>query len=277
MIISKFDGGLGNQMFQFAFTHLLSKKFSSSILFDLDAYKKQKSRDFELDYVFNLTIKSSPKILNKCAKKEIFGIFKYSKEAEYYKYSNIYDESDGNQYIEGFWQNQKYYDNHFEELIDLFTFKNVMNDVNANLSNNIKKENSVSLHVRRGDYIHNENAKKFHGECNLNYYKEAVDYISSKCNDLVFYLFSDDPIWVEENFSFINNKHIISHNSGKNSYEDMRLMSMCKHNIIANSSFSWWGAFLNSEREKIVIAPKMWTNFNNTKEYEIVPKNWIIL
>ena len=129
--------------------------------------------------------------------------------------------------------------------------------------------NSCSLHIRRGDYISNSKSHAIHGTCNLKYYKEAIKIIKEKYQNPTFFIFSDDPTWTKDNL-VLNNAIYINHNCLP--HEDIYLMSLCKNNITANSSFSWWGAWLNRNDSKTIIAPKQWFV---TKENEIACENWI--
>lgn len=147
--------------------------------------------------------------------------------------------------------------------------------------NKINETESISLHVRRGDYVSNLKASSEHGVCSIDYYKKAIEHIKSKIKDkknICFFLFSDDPIWVKDNMTFINDEIVvIDFNNEEKSHEDMRLMSACKHNIIANSSFSWWGAWLNNNQEKIVVAPEKWFKVDNYDTRDLYPANFIKL
>ncbi|MDD2505652.1 MAG: alpha-1,2-fucosyltransferase, partial [Bacilli bacterium] len=133
---------------------------------------------------------------------------------------------------------------------------------------------SDSLHVRRGDYVLNSTTNKVHGTCGINYYNKAIDIVTKENPEAVFFVFSDDCDWARNNLKINHEKYFIDFNGKENCHEDIRLMSLCKHNIIANSSFSWWGAWLNNNKNKIVVAPKKWFNVKiNTKD--LVPENWI--
>lgn len=152
--------------------------------------------------------------------------------------------------------------------------------INLQILKEIKTNNqSVSLHIRRGNYVNVESVNKVHGTTKLNYYYEAIKAIAKICEQPVFYIFSDDINWAKENLK-LSYKHVyIDHNSAKKDYEDLRLMSACKHNILANSTFSWWGAWLNVNKEKIIIAPREWfADPEKNKESEsIIPKTWVRL
>ena len=133
------------------------------------------------------------------------------------------------------------------------------------------KQSPISIHVRRDDYLSSKYVSGFGGICTIEYYNKAVERIKEEVIDPVFYIFSDDINWCRENLK-LEQGVFIDWNTGKESWQDMFLMSQCKHNIIANSSFSWWGAWLNSNSEKIVIAPRIW--WNGLKD-DVVPDSWI--
>ena len=178
-------------------------------------------------------------------------------------------------YFSGYWQTEKYF-LPIEDKIRLafkFDLKKV-NDRTNSLLLEMKPQNAVSIHIRRGDYEYDLNAKEvLGGICDMEFYKKSIHYICEKNKDPFFYIFSDDCEWVMEHFSFLLNSSIVDWNKKADSWQDMMLMSQCKHNIIANSSFSWWGAWLNSNPQKIVIAPSKW--FNNFDALDIVPESWI--
>lgn len=135
----------------------------------------------------------------------------------------------------------------------------------------IQSVNSVSIHFRRGDYIGN----RIHETDKTEYYKEALNIIQSKVENPVYFVFSDDINWIRENFKTSFETHYIDFNDSESNYEDLKLMSSCKHNIIANSSFSWWGAWLNSNPDKIVISPKKWFNDDMLNYEDVIPQSWI--
>ena len=140
----------------------------------------------------------------------------------------------------------------------------------------IQKSKSISLHIRRGDYVSNKTYNQNHGIIDLSYYEKAVDYISKKIgNDIKVFAFSDDPDWVYKNLNLQFQIKFIDNNSSENSYEDLRLMLNCDHNIIANSSFSWWGAWLNLNPNKIVISPQKWYGNKQIQNPDIVPSTWL--
>ena len=178
-------------------------------------------------------------------------------------------------YVRGFWQSELYFKS-IEELIRKdFTFASEPTGSNKELAKAIATQQAVSLHIRRGDYVNIQSTNEYHGTCSIEYYQKAIEYILSNLSDPVFYIFSDDLPWVKANLD-VSAPHIFAEgNDATTNFEDLRLMSLCKHHIIANSSFSWWGAWLNPSKTKIVIAPKRWMNDPEFDSKDLIPKNWI--
>ncbi len=178
-----------------------------------------------------------------------------------------------NSYIEASLFSFKYFEEIEEEIKKEITFKEALSGENLELLNDIrKKENSVSIQIRRTDYI---NVYPDFDVCNLDYYYRSVDYISSKMNNPYFYIFSDDTDWVRENFNINHPYKIVDINDGINAHKDLFLMSNCKHNIIPNSSFGWWGAWLNENPEKLVLCPMKYLKSNLLESDSVFPKNWV--
>lgn len=179
-------------------------------------------------------------------------------------------------YLAGYWQSEQYFREAAPVIHADFTFKLLPANRNAELAEQIGQVNAVSLHVRRGDYVNNPKTNVVHGVCSLDYYRDAVRHVSSRVANPCFFIFSDDMAWVKEHLKMDLPCQYVDHNCGAESYNDMRLMSLCRHHIIANSSFSWWGAWLNRNPDKIVVAPKKW--FANDKNIsDLFPAGWVIL
>jgi hypothetical protein len=282
VIIINLKGGLGNQMFQYAFGRAISNRFGLELKLDGNYYfsennkKSELQREYLLDK-FNIaanlaSIKEArrvnpiwKKILRKI-KCKVFGpsnAFIYSERE--------YNEKD-NRYYVGFWQNEKYFKDISGTIRNDFALKEKMSDVSASYLDKITGDSaSVSIHVRRTDILDPKNL--YGGICDMDYYKNAIALIKKKAAAPTFFVFSDDIEWCKKNLKFSDPVHFVS-NSETKDYEELILMSKCKHNIIANSSFSWWGAWLNENHDKIVIAPKKWLNIPE-KEYEdVLPENW---
>ena len=191
------------------------------------------------------------------------------------KNTNCYDKKifnlSGDVFLDGYWQTEKYFCNISDIIRKDFSFKESFLCAKREVLDDIKNTNSVFVHFRRGDYVSDQRTNKFHGVCDMEYYKKSIEYFLRLGNNFKFFIFSDDIDWVKENFK-IDNCFFVS-NKKLRDFEELFLMSKCKHAIIANSSFSWWGAWLNDGKDKIVIAPKKW---NNSDCYnEIVPDRWI--
>ncbi|MBS1565210.1 MAG: alpha-1,2-fucosyltransferase, partial [Bacteroidetes bacterium] len=138
----------------------------------------------------------------------------------------------------------------------------------------VEKTNAVSLHIRRGDYVTVAHTNQLHGTCSIDYYQRAAELIADVSPDPVFYIFSDDIAWVRENLQLPFPIVFVEGNDEAHAYEDMRLMSRCRHHILANSSFSWWGAWLNGRPDKIVVAPQKWMNNDSIVPKDLIPVSW---
>lgn len=183
-----------------------------------------------------------------------------------------------NCYLSGYWQSERYFSNEYANLIrNQFTFKTPLSGINSEIADKIASCNSVSLHIRRGDYVSNSATNDRHGTCPVTYYENAMSYIEKNVDSPTYFVFSDDINWVKQSLKFQNPYYFVSHNVGLESYNDMRLMSFCKHNIIANSSFSWWGAWLNTNTGRQVIAPNVWMKGMSIDIDSRIPSAWIKL
>lgn len=284
MIITQLTGGLGNQMFQYAFGYCLAKKNDTKLKYVFDNFNHVTSRQLELE-VFQITGKQAIAedikriYLDKIKISKIISIFTkkqkyiFQEKKQFFQSTNLTIPNDS--YVTGYWQSEKYFLDFSDQIKKEFTFKNLLSKKNREILETINQNNSVGVHIRRGDYISNKKTYGYHGVCGLDYYQSAIEKITNKISSPVFYFFSDDPAWVKENFKTIKNSYYIDWNTGINSYCDMQLMSLCKHNIIANSSFSWWGAWLNNNKSKIVITPKKWFAKNNANTKDLIPETWL--
>jgi len=295
MICVLLNGGLGNQMFQYAFGRALSNKLHTELFFDTSSLLNNNSeitiRSLELG-IFDLRIQIACDKEIKQLKPLLYRIFNFIyyklgfKGIQTSKYfiekKNSYNESinkiSRDCYLNGYWQSYRYFQNVDSIIRQEFKFPLISENGNNETITKIQKCNSISLHIRRTDYVNNKN-HDIHGTCSIEYYKRAAEYIAKRVSDPVFFIFSDDIDWARTNLNLNYPCEFISGNIGDKSYIDMQLMSLCKHNIIANSSFSWWGAWLNSNPNKIVIAPKRWFKDENLNKqtFDLIPKVWIRL
>jgi hypothetical protein len=285
-------------MFQYALGRHLAQRNSSLLKLDISSYELDKSRRYGL-FCFNILehfasveeinlIKGNnarfSRFSSKIRQKFSFinppksdSLWKINCKESRLSFDPAVLKLKGNIYLEGYWQSDKYFSDIRDILLNEFYVKDKINVVKKELEEKICNTNSVSLHLRRGDYVSNHITNLYHGLCSLDYYKKAVDQIVQKISNVHFYIFSDEPVWVKENFKLDYPVTIIDNNSVSSDYEDLRLMSLCHHNIIANSSFSWWGAWLNKNPGKIVYAPQKWFNDRSLDTQDLIPESWIKL
>ncbi|MFY9241427.1 MAG: alpha-1,2-fucosyltransferase [Polaribacter sp.] len=267
MIIVRIVGGLGNQMFQYAYAKSLQQK-GYKVRIDISKFKNYKLHGgYHLDK-YNIDIETSSSFSNLITR---LGFRRSAKEK-----SLLFDEKflklPEKEYVKGYFQTEKYFKEIKNIIYNQFQIKNTLSESTISYKKEIEKyKNACSIHVRRGDFISDKKANKVHGTCTLDYYEKAIEFLNSQFKEVHFFIFSDDILWAKknlkiENVTFINHKTI--------PHEDLLLMSLCRFNITANSSFSWWGAWLNKHKSKVVIAPKQWFV---DKENEVACNNWIQL
>jgi len=285
MIISKINGGLGNQMLQYAAGYCLAKDLNSLHKLDLSYYSSiptnHTKRKFELSF-FNIsspsatefeTLKLSGKRYSPLWLLNTINYVFFSKYWIDYPIQKYFGMKD--LYLNGYFFSEKFFVDYREQILKEFTLKSkYRTEEYIRIENKIKNDsNSVSMHIRRGDFITNKFAAKHHGILGQDYYKRAINTISKSQKSI--YVFSDDIDWVKNNFTFLpKNSYFVSKHKF-NSAQEMTLMSLCKDNITANSSFSWWGAWLNKNNEKVVIAPRKYYQDILTRAKDVVPKTWI--
>lgn len=301
MIIVRFSGGLGNQIYQYAFLKSLQLRYPNvEIKMDLSFYKQNYIHNgFELEKVFGISkngivkagngellkvkceipfeaIERFPKCLVKpvawlnARSRKIFtkmGLRNEIKE-EIQKETGDFEKQSPSEllkqigginlkrhwYIDGYWQNELFFEEVLPGILDELHFPEFKDNKNIELENQIKGRSVASIHIRRGDYVNSR-----YDVLTLDYYKRAIQYIENKEEILIYYIFTDDMQYAEQMFSFLKNKYIVHHNKGKNSWCDMKLMSLCKYNILANSSFSNWAGYFNKNSDKIVVYPSQYT------------------
>lgn len=288
MVTVLLSGGLGNQMFQYAAGRALADRLQTTLAVDtyaLDKKTESTSRYYDLG-VFNLEVKKVSSFRNKLfikARPFVLNNRRFFRRQGYFtdirtmKYEPDFEMLKGDVRMSGYFQNEQYFRNAETLIRQDFTFRFPLDGKNLELADHMVCIESVAVHIRRGDYISDKNASGVFAICDKEYYEKAIDYIASKTKEPVFYVFSEDIDWVKENISFgAYPVSYIDWNRGCRSYVDMQLMSLCAHNIIANSSFSWWAAWLNTNSEKIVVAPSQW--FRNRKSNDLLdqfyPQGW---
>lgn len=254
MVSCSLQGGIGNQMFQIAAAHALALRHNDISGFDLNKCHTPLQGKPSNTYKENI-LKSIKNINNYN--------FKYLYVEPKFSYQEIPYVND--LLIQGFYQSEQYFIDYKNEIIKLFSDELNNEFIDEFLSNYYKPITSV--HIRRGDYLNNQN---FHKLCSVEYYKNAMDIIG----DSTYIFISDDINWVKEHFKGDN----IIYSPFKYEIDDLTLMTKCDNNIIANSSFSWWGAYLNKSNNKKIIAPKEWFGPNGPKDtHDIIPNDWITI
>lgn len=290
MIVTKLIGGLGNQMFQYAAGRRTAIANKTGLKLDITGYDHQVGitpRVYMLD-MFHIRARIATRQDIELFKANSKGIVQRNwyrvKRALYRRhyfrqkslaFSHEFLTIPDNSYLDGYWGSEKYFLDIGDIIHKDFMLKNKPNKANSELIQRIKSCNSISLHVRRRDYVLDKKTHAFHGVCGLGYYKKAISLTTKRVMNPIFFIFSDDPDWCMANLRFNYQTTYVTHNLGKHDYEEMRLMSACKHNIIANSSFSWWGAWLNNNPDKIVVAPKKWFNTATINTQDLIPNSWI--
>lgn len=292
MTIIKLNGGLGNQMFQYATARAICDR--APVLLDLFFFTKYKSQDdytprsFELGVFENLQAKP----LSSFFEKVLYSEEKFFKVLKFFIYSRMQKivqrdmeymgslrRNKGHVYLNGYFQSERYFSKIRNQLLQEFCFP-VLDTENLSRQYFIQSvSTSVSIHVRRGDYLKPHN-NKVHGILPLRYYTKAISNIEQQVENPYYFIFSDDPNWCEKNFNFLSGKFtIITNNDSSTAWKDMCLMTKCNHHIIANSSFSWWGAWLSTFDKKIVVAPQKWYAGEERNKYSeyIIPQSWIRL
>jgi hypothetical protein len=287
MFITAIKGGLGNQLFQYAFGYYLKETLKME--WQLDqlplTFEGQTERPFLLDQIDHELIYSSAKYHHLCTTykdgivlKGIKSIQRKLKRIVYvgeseFNLKQIQSDKTAIYYLDGYWQNTLYANlakQKINILLDRYT------DQQNKWLDIVSKKNTVALHIRRGDYASNADTNKVHGVLSFQYYQKAIQALQAQFEDLKFIVFSDEVDWVKQHFDFGS---AFQYYSGDvlNPITDLCLMKACQHQITANSSFSWWAAFLNTSANKQIIVPEKWTNTSDTKNLQLYEPSWKII
>jgi hypothetical protein len=292
MIISGIIGGLGNQMFQYAAGRRLARERGVELKLDLAGFEKYPLRKYELHH-FNIQAPTAsaeevaaltgrnwgmPRRAFEKARRMLLRR-RHSRICEAYFHfdPSILNLPDG-VYLEGYWQSEKYFADVADIIRREFTVKTPLAGRNRELADLMASTDSVSLHIRRGDYVTDPKAVREYEACGLDYYLRCLDRLTQAVRAPHCFIFSDDIPWVRENLKVPCPTTLVDHGGPDTAHEDLRLMSLCKHHVIANSSFSWWGAWLGSAKDGMVLGPKQWFRpemHRNTDD--LFPSHWIRL
>lgn len=292
MIISHIIGGLGNQMFQYALGRTLSLARGVPLKLDTTDFSGYElHQGFQLARVFSVPAEEATyndvaamlgwrryQILRRIMGRPGLLIVRGKRliVEPCLDYWDGIHQVPAYCYLSGYWQSERYFQEYRQEIRSDFTFRKPLSGQNQEWSRRIRGVISVSLHIRRGDYVRNPETNAVHGLCSIDYYQSAARHIADLVEAPEFFVFSDDISWARENLNLDFPCHYICENEGGDSYIDMQLMSLCRHYIIANSSFSWWGAWLNPRDDKIVVAPHKWFS-RKPRPRDLLPDRWVIL
>jgi len=286
MITARLMGGIGNQLFQYAAGFALASRLGVALQLDRSWFGDRNARAYRLD-AFSITAREAtdetlrlagihypgPLVrgLSRVGLGRLAKIRGYVCEPAFTYWPGFLELGDG-ACLSGYWQSERYFENVADAVRREFAFRHEPDPENQRTLDAIRGCEAVAIHVRRGDYATDPRSRKYHGTTPLEYYEAAVRRILSCTRDPVFFVFSDDSVWVEKSLR-VPAPTVFLHNGVTRDYEDLRLMSACRHQIIANSTFSWWGAWLADSPGQRVIAPQRWfRNGPNTRD--LIPARW---
>jgi len=290
MIIVRLDGGLGNQMFQYAFGRRLAIEHSCPLKLDITPFSLPPSRKghhvprkfdldvFKIDPVFatpdeirEFSRYSSYDLVDKVVRK-LFGFKKTVLLEPHFHFSEGAYNSSADVYLIGYWQSARYFQEIEAIIREDFTFADPLSEAASQMLSPIVAANSVCLNVRRGDFVVNP----FHGTYGNKYFEEADRVLNRRLKDYHYFVFSDDIEWCIENIKLDVPTTFVTHEYAGPKFQDyLRLMSTCKHFVIPNSSFAWWAVWFNQEPDRIVIAPRNWFQDPSYDTSDLIPSEWI--
>lgn len=287
MIIVQIIGGLGNQLFQYALGSRLAQERNVPLKLDISEFESYTLRNYRLGF-FNISAeiartdeierfrgKRLDRRVKRWVERKFIPLQYRSLVTE--KYAQFDPEVlrvRSDVYIAGYWNSEKYFKSIESTIREELTVTAAPDALNAELARRIQSANSISLHIRRGDYASNPETRAMHGLLPIEYYQKALKKLRETIIEPHVFIFSDDPQWARDNLKLDIPVTLVDHNGAEKDYEDLRLMSFCKHHIIANSTFSWWGAWLCTYPQKQIFAPQKWFNKTDVNTSDIVPEDW---
>jgi hypothetical protein len=283
MIITHLIGGLGNQLFQYAIAYDLSLRHNTKVILDISGFDSYKLHNYSLQHFnipqnFYLTQRENfpSNLIDKFNQKRINPKKTIQIQESGYAFDKNYIDFPNNSHLYGYWQSERYFMSISGLLLNKLEIKTPSSPENTILLDKMRGCESIGLHIRRCDYAPNSHKNQILFSPDLNYYYRCIEFICERTRNPHFFIFSDDPKWAQENLIINHMATFISHNDSSKNYEDLRLMSNCQHNIISNSTFSWWAAWLNPNINKMICAPKTWfsgsESLPDTKD--LIPENW---
>ncbi len=293
MIVVRLMGGLGNQMFQYALGRRLACEQKVPLKLDLSWFEANKTtaiempRDFALDgWQIEAAIATSEDLAQFQMKRSVetrlrcfFSFITKKSSKILFERGFAFDEgvlrARAPVFLEGYWQSEKYFRSIETILRNDFSLSTPLCVHSIPLLERIGQCTAVSVHVRRGDYISNSSTNAYHGACSIEYYRKAAGLIAERVASPHFFVFSDEPGWAKKNLTFSWPVTYVEHEESCSDHQDIWIMSRCSHHIIANSSFSWWGAWLSSFKKKVVVAPRRWFRKSSIDTSDLIPPEWL--
>jgi hypothetical protein len=286
-VIGRIEGGLGNQLFQYAAARSLADRLECELALDLRGLQENGDRGYMLDrFAIRATVATTDELRNlptwrssrmgrlrSRASQRFTSLLSFPVFwPESFAYDARFERIPRPVYLVGYWQSEKYFAWNRGRLLS--DFSSVQPIEESTLLKVIRNTTSVALHIRRGDYVTNPQAAKFHGLCDLSYYQAAIDGLVTRFPELQVFAFSDDPGWVRRNLRLNVPLQVMDACSAYDAHIDLELMSNCRHHVIANSSFSWWGAWRAVSSDQVVYAPRRWFDDANTDTSDVIPARW---
>jgi len=286
MVVVRLFGGLGNQLFQYATARRVAHINNMPLKLDVSGFESYKLHRYSLKH-FNIREEfASPEEIARFNDRGLgFHLSLWVQNLlPYYRRRRVVERHfnfdanilkiSKNVYLNGYWQSEKYFKDIETLLRQELTLKPAPDSANVAMGEWIRGVRAVSLHIRRRDYVSDPATQQIHGTCSLDYYAAAIAKLSEWVEDPYFFVFSDDPQWAQENLKLEHPTTFVTHNGPDKNYEDLRLISLCQHHIIANSTFSWWGAWLSGNPDKLVFAPQKWFRTLDRNSDDIMPETW---
>jgi hypothetical protein len=284
-------GGLGNQLFQYAAARGLAHARGDSLKLDLAFFGQQSLRSYRLGHYSiqerfadaaeagRLTGATLPawrrwwlRLSNRA--KPYYRRTVFREQRLLWFDPHIHD-APAEVYLEGYWQNEKYFAGVRAELRREFSLKEALSPASQAVAQSISAGTSVGVHIRRGDYVSNAQTNRVHGVCDLDYYHQCIDLVAARCRTPHFFVFSDDPEWAGRNLRPSHPLTLVRHNGPERDHEDLHLMSLCRHFILANSTFSWWAVWLSNSPDRLVCAPQRWFAADQYDPGDFIPAEWV--
>ncbi|WNO03726.1 alpha-1,2-fucosyltransferase [Rhodoferax mekongensis] len=290
-VIARIEGGLGNQLFQYAAARSLADRLNCELALDLRGLAENGDRPYQLDLYKTRCVIADTALLDRLppwrssrASRVRSRIAQCLPDIYSYpvfwpndfSYDPRFDCIKRPVFMVGYWQTEKYFSWNRSHLLQDLQLRVPLNPRHSVLTR-MSSVNSAALHVRRGDYVSNPAAAEFHGTCDTAYYMQAVAELKNRQTDVELFVFSDEPEWARANLKFDVPTHVVDCHTPEQGHLDLELMRHCQHHIIANSSFSWWGAWLCESSGQHVYAPQRWFQDAGTNTSDVIPPRWHIV